>query len=178
MGWWRATLGELVIDPRIVEQLKEGPEQQLVVGPLVQRLLDRGWSLDQMIFGRREYVVPKTPSESNKREKGWRYEGFPVDIAVFETPALRGDYRGLIFLVECKQPDEAAGLEQLDILFGREPHPRLGIWANSATTSSPAVFLYRDERGRRIPENASLPIRLAWIPKLTRTTKLGREMTS
>jgi type I restriction enzyme M protein len=101
--------------------------QHLVVGPLVQRLLDAGWDLDQIVFGKREYRVPKSPSEAAKREKGRSFVAFPVDIAVFEKPALAEDYRALVFVVECKRPDETSGLEELDTYLGREPHLRLGI---------------------------------------------------
>lgn len=66
-------------------QLKEGPEQEQVVGPLVQYLLTKGYKLEQIRFGKREWRVPKSPSEAHKREKGRSYEGFPVDIAIFDT---------------------------------------------------------------------------------------------
>jgi type I restriction enzyme M protein len=149
-----------VIDPRIAAQLRDGPEQQLVVGPLVQRLLDAGWKLEQMMFGKKEWLVPKSPSEASKREKGRTFQGFPVDIAVFESPANLGDYNSLVFVIECKRPDETSGLEQLDIYFGREPHLRLGVWANSADASAAAVFLFRDEKGKTHPQKrtvAALP---------------------
>ena len=48
-------------------QLKEGPEQELVVGPLVQYLLSKGYTLEQIRFGKREWRVPKSPSEAHKR---------------------------------------------------------------------------------------------------------------
>ncbi len=49
----------------IAQKLKEGPEQQLVVGPLVEILLSRGWNIDQIVFGKKEWKVPKTPSEAS-----------------------------------------------------------------------------------------------------------------
>lgn len=60
----------------IISKLKAGPEQRLVIGPLVQRLLDKGWKIGQMMFGRTEWRVPKTPSEASKRESGSSYDGF------------------------------------------------------------------------------------------------------
>ncbi|MFN3179576.1 MAG: ParB/RepB/Spo0J family partition protein, partial [Thermus sp.] len=42
--------------------LKEGPEQEQVVGPLVQYLLTKGYKLEQIRFGKREWRVPKSPS--------------------------------------------------------------------------------------------------------------------
>ena len=62
------------IDPEISERLKDIPEQILVVGPLVQYLTDLGWCLDQIIFGKTEWLVPKSPSEQTKREKGKSYK--------------------------------------------------------------------------------------------------------
>jgi len=144
------------IDPKIAAQLKGGPEQQLVVGPLVQRLVKAGWKIEQLMFGKKEWYVPKTPSASTKREKGHSYDGFPVDIAVFESAATLGDYKRLVFVIECKRPDETSGLEQLDIYLGREPHLRLGIWANSADLSAPAVFLFRDEKGKTHPQKRTV----------------------
>ncbi len=36
----------------IVELLKDGPEQRLVVGPIVERLIGLGWEQKQIIFGK------------------------------------------------------------------------------------------------------------------------------
>jgi hypothetical protein len=60
----------------VVKQLKEGPEQEKVVGPLVQYLLSKGYKLEQIRFGKKEWRVPKNPSEATKRERGNQYEGF------------------------------------------------------------------------------------------------------
>jgi len=124
-------------------QLKEGPEQELVVGPLVQYLLSKGYTLEQIRFGKREWRVPKSPSEAHKREKGRSYEGFPVDIAIFGTSE-----EGLslpLIIIETKQPEEEAGISQLQIYMGLEPSVKLGIWTNSADPSAPALFLYAEE---------------------------------
>ena len=103
------------LDPKISAALKGAPtthpEQHQVVGPLVQRLVDLGWSLEQMIFGKKEYLAPKSPSEASKREKGRSYAGFPVDIAVFDDPKHIGDYRHLV-LAPCDAA-EAVSLTQL-----------------------------------------------------------------
>ncbi|MBQ9565163.1 MAG: restriction endonuclease subunit M [Synergistaceae bacterium] len=128
----------------IADKLKEGPEQKLVVGPLVERLIKNGWRLEQMMFGRNEWKVPKTPSEASKREKGHSFDYFPVDIAVFESPETCGDYRHLLFIVECKQPKIDAGLQQLEIYLSLEPHARMGIWCNSDDDAAQALFVYRE----------------------------------
>lgn len=62
----------------IKKKLKKGPEQQLVVGPLVERLVSYGWSLGQIVFGKNEWKVPKTPSEASKRENRYREIEVPI----------------------------------------------------------------------------------------------------
>lgn len=129
------------------EKLKETPEQQYVVGPLVEYLCSIGWSESQMVFGREEWRVPKSPSELTKREKRQSYAGFPVDIAVFDDARHLGDPRHLLFIVECKQPNEGAGISQLEGYFVGEPHVKLGIWANHPHPSAPSAFIYRKNDG-------------------------------
>ncbi|MGN0502249.1 MAG: hypothetical protein ACI4HN_04945 [Ruminococcus sp.] len=53
----------------ILKMLKDGSEQRLTVGPLVERLIENGWNLGQIIFGKNEWKIPKTPSEASKRER-------------------------------------------------------------------------------------------------------------
>jgi len=134
----------------IKKKLKDIPEQRDVVGPLVAQLVDAGWHLEQIIFGKSEWRVPKSPSEASKREKGNSYAGFPVDIAVFDDPSNVGDPRHLVFLIECKQSTETAGVTQLESYFVGEPHVQLGVWANDATPGAPAVFIYRKSDGRML----------------------------
>ncbi len=101
-----------------------------------------------MVFGKAEWRVPKSPSEATKREKDRSYAGFPVDIAVFDHPDNVRNPRHLLFMVECKQATEEAGVSQLESYFVGEPHAQLGIWANSASLSSRAIFVYRKPDGR------------------------------
>lgn len=140
----------------IFDMLKAIPEQLLVVGPVVQYVTTLGWSLDQIQFGKSEWRVPKTPSEQTKREKGQSFDGFPVDIAVFDDPAHAGDPRHLVFVIECKQPDETAGVSQLEAYFVGEPHCQLGIWANTVEVGAPAVFLYRNPDGSLLLKRRTL----------------------
>lgn len=128
-------------------KLKNIPEQKKVVGPLVEYLCSVGWHIEQIIFGTQEWRVPKSPSELHNREKKQSYSGFPVDIAVFDDPKHVGDPRHLLFLIECKQPNEQAGLCQLEGYFVGEPHVKLGIWANNPDTSATAAFIYRNPDG-------------------------------
>lgn len=138
------------IPEEITKKLKDIPEQRNVVGPLVAQLISAGWHLEQIIFGRSEWRVPKNPSEATKREKNSSFSGFPVDIAVFDDPMNVGDPRHLVLLIECKQPTETAGVSQLESYFVGEPHVQLGVWANNPTLGAPAVFVYRKSDGRML----------------------------
>lgn len=136
----------------ICNMLKEGPEQELTVGPLVEYLINNGWKLGQIIFGKNEWKVPKTPSEASKREQGHSFDYFPVDIAVFDSEKTCGDYRHLLFIIECKQPDIDVGLQQLETYLALEPHVKLGIWANSPDESARALFVYKSTQGLNYPK--------------------------
>jgi type I restriction enzyme M protein len=114
------------VSEAISSKLKNTSEQKLVVGPLVAHLVSIGWKLDQIVFGKQEWRVPTSPSEATKREKGQSFNGFPVDIAVFDRINHVGDPRHLLFIIECKQPTEQAGVTQLESYFVAEPHTQLG----------------------------------------------------
>ena len=135
---------------KIEQALKNTPEQKTVVGPLVECLLENGWNLDQIVYGKKEWRVPKSPSEATKREKHESFTGFPVDIAVFDDPVHTEDPRHLLFLIECKQPTEEAGVAQLESYFVGEPRAQLGVWANDPEPSARSIFVYRDRAGRII----------------------------
>lgn len=134
----------------VVPKIKDIPEQVEVVGPLVNLLVTHGWNVDQIIFGKREWRIPKTPSEATKREKGQTFSGFPVDVAVFDAPEHLGDPNHLLFIIECKQPNEKAGISQLESYFMGEPHAQLGVWVNHADKSAKAAYLYRKPDGRML----------------------------
>ena len=138
------------ISPEVSVLLKNIPAQQKVTGPLVEYLRSIGWCLDQMVFGKKEWRVPKSPSEATKREKGRTYAGFPVDIAVFDSVETVNDPAHLLFLIECKQPDEKAGVAQMESYYVGEPHASLGVWINNPDTHADGAFLYRAKDGRAI----------------------------
>ncbi len=48
-------------EKHVLAVLKETGEQYEVVGPLVNLLVSRGWKVGQMIFGKNEWRIPKTP---------------------------------------------------------------------------------------------------------------------
>lgn len=135
-----------ILDSAIRKMLKGGPEQERVAGPLVALLLEKGYSLEHIRFGKKEWRVPKSPAEAAKREKGHRYEGFPVDIAIFDPgPDRRSAPR---IIIETKRPEEEAGVEQLKTYLGLEPEAKLGVWTNSSDPDGLAVFVY--EGGRTV----------------------------
>lgn len=140
----------------VVAVLKETREQYDVVGPLVNLLVSRGWKVGQMIFGKTEWRIPKTPSEATKREKGQSFAGFPVDVAVFDGEVHRGDPNHLLFIVECKQPNEKAGVSQLESYFVGEPHASLGVWVNTPDAAAKGAFLYRSPDGRLLLKRLEL----------------------
>jgi type I restriction enzyme M protein len=137
-----------MLSAEIMSKLKNTTEQKTVVGPLIAHLIKSGWKLEQIIFGKSEWRVPKSPSEATKREKKQSFSGFPVDVAVFDDPTTVGDPRHLLFIIECKQETETAGVSQLESYFVGEPYVQLGAWINNATPSAQAVFLYRKADGR------------------------------
>ena len=148
------------VEKLIEEKLKDTKEQKTVVGPLVSYLVNQGWELEQIVFGKSEWQVPQTPSQATLREKGQSFEGFPVDIAVFDDPSHRGDPKHLLFMFECKQPTEEAGVDQLGMYFTGEPYSSLGIWINDPTPSARSVFLFRGSDGRplrKVRQVAHLP---------------------
>lgn len=136
----------------VAARLKDGPEQTAVVGPIVRLLVSYGWNLDQIVFGKHEWRVPKSPSQATQRERGNAFQGFPVDIAVFDSVKNVGKPRHLVFVVECKQPDDPSGVPQLEVYLANEPHVKLGVWANNPDTSAPAAFLYRLPDGSFLPK--------------------------
>lgn len=134
----------------VAANLKGGPEQSKVVGPVVQRLVQLGWKLEQIRFGREEWRIPKSPSQATERERGNSFAGNPVDIAVFDSVKHVGNPRHLAFIIECKQPDDDSGISQLETYLANEPHVKLGVWVNDAADGAPAAFLYRQPKGEFI----------------------------
>ncbi len=138
------------VSKRISALLKDIPEQQKVTGPLVVYLASIGWKLEQMVFGKKEWRIPKAPSEATKREKGRSFSGFPVDIAVFDSAEFVGDPAHVLFVIECKQPTEESGVSQMEAYYVGEPHASLGVWVNNADPNAEGVFLYRAKDGSAI----------------------------
>lgn len=132
---------------QVASRLKNTREQKDVVGPIVLLLVEMGWSLEQMVFGKTEWRVPKTPSDAAKREKGRSFEAFPCDIALFDNPKRVGDPRHLLAIVECKQPHDRDGVDELENYLSREPHAKLGVFANHPNMASTAHLVFKRPSG-------------------------------
>ncbi len=122
--------------------------------PLIEKLTKNlGWEPNQIQF-QPEWRVPKSPSEAAKREESKSYDGFPVDIAIFDTVENLGNWEHIQIIFETKKPDVTSGISQLEIYMSREPRVKVGYWTNG----SDLVGLFRDAEGQFIRrDNISLP---------------------
>ncbi len=123
-----------------------GPENKYARMPFINKLITMGWKKEQIVF-KPEWQVPATPSEATKREKGASFKGFPVDIAIFDSPSNVGNYRHIEIIVETKKPDVHEGISQLEIYMGLEPHVKLGIWTNGKDIAT----VQRNIKGELVP---------------------------
>jgi hypothetical protein len=121
--------------------------------PLLAELERLGWDPNQMQY-QPEWRVPKTPSEASKREAGQSFQGFPVDIAIFDNISNLGNYENIQIIVETKAPNIDEGINQLKIYLSLEPHTLLGIWSNG----SAICLVYRTSQGGfEVERNGALP---------------------
>lgn len=121
--------------------------------PLIEEFERIGWDKNQMQFAP-EWKVPKTPSEASKREIAQSFQGYPVDIAIFDNASNLGNYENIQILVETKAPNMSQGINQLKIYMSLEPHVLLGIWTNGTSN----CLVYRTSQGGfEVERNKSLP---------------------
>lgn len=123
-----------------------GPENMYARTPFINKLVEMGWKKEQIVY-KPEWQVPATPSEATKREKGVSFKGYPVDIAIFDSPSNVGNYRHIEIIVETKKPDVHEGISQLEIYMGLEPHVKLGIWTNGKDIAT----VQRNIKGELVP---------------------------
>jgi type I restriction enzyme M protein len=123
----------LSLVPLETELRADGPEHRLVRLPLIEKLLKLGWSPEQLQWDP-EWRVPKTPSEHSKREAGHQFAGFPVDIIVWESEALREDPDAALIIFETKKPTAAEGRKQLETYLSLEYTVKMGFWTNGTET--------------------------------------------
>lgn len=117
-------------------------EHTLTRLPLIEELKKLGWDNNQIQYSP-EWKVPKTPSDASRREANQSFQGFPVDVAIFDSPSNLGNYENILIIIETKAPDIDSGINQLKIYMGLEPHTLLGIWTNGTELSR----VYRTPRG-------------------------------
>ncbi|WP_254413215.1 restriction endonuclease subunit M [Dyadobacter diqingensis] len=121
--------------------------------PLLSLLNNLGWDRNQIQF-EPEWKVPKFPSEASKREAGQNFQGFPVDIAIFDNASNLGNYEHIQIIIETKAPNVQEGVNQLKIYMGLEPHVLLGIWSNG---SNICLVYKTPEGGYSVVNNGTLP---------------------
>lgn len=121
--------------------------------PLLAEFERLGWSRNQLQY-QPEWKVPKSPSEASKREAGQSFQGFPVDIAIFDNASNLGNYENIQIIIETKAPNIEEGINQLKIYMGLEPHVLVGILSNGSNIS---IVYKTAEGGFEIVKNASIP---------------------
>lgn len=129
------------------------PEHTFTRLPLIDKLIKAGWSEGQLQWSP-EWKVPKTPSESSKREAGSSYSGYPVDLVIFDEPKNKGNWERILAVFETKAPDVKTGLSQLETYLCLEPRVMVGYWTNG----SESVALHRLPTGKfLVKKSAPLP---------------------
>ena len=120
-----------------------GPEHSEVRLPLVDKLRSLGWSAKQIQWDP-EWRVPRNPSDHSRREAGQAYTGFPVDIIIWESEALREDPEGALVIFETKKPTAQEGRRQLENYLSLEYTAKMGFWTNGTDT----LAVYRLPSGK------------------------------
>jgi type I restriction enzyme M protein len=126
-----------------VDEAAERPEHNEVRLPLVERLLGLGWSPKQVQWNP-EWRVPRNPSEHSRREAGQHFLGFPVDVIVWESEALREDPEAALIIFETKKPTATEGRRQLENYLSLEYTAKMGYWTNGAES----LAIYRLPSGK------------------------------
>lgn len=111
-----------------------GPEHEKVRLPIIAALRVLGWSERQLQWSP-EWRVPQSPSEATKREGGHGFQGWPVDLVLFEDPEAPLDWQNVLGLFELKKPKMMEGISQLETYLGREARARFGVWSNGVESA-------------------------------------------
>ena len=132
---------------------QKGPEHIKTRLPLIEKLIEIGWKREQIQFNP-EWNVPKTPSEASKREIGKSFNGYPVDVAIFDSLENVGDWEHINIIFETKEPNRDDGISQLEIYLSLEPRTLVGYWTNGVEIAA----LFRTPTGNfKKILNANLP---------------------
>ncbi len=130
-----------------------GPEHEGVRLPVIAKLQELGWFEGQLRWDP-EWRVPKTPHDSAKRERSDSYEGWPVDLVIFDSEEHAGEWEHVLAIFEFKEPSLEQGQSQLKIYLSREPRAKYGYWTNG----DQSVALYKlPDGGVLVVEGAGLP---------------------
>lgn len=132
---------------------QKGPENLLTRMPLVEKLLELGWDSKQLKYSP-EWRIPKRPSEAAKREAGYKFDAFPVDLVIFDDISNVDNWEHIKAIFETKKPDIESGLSQLEIYLSLEPRAVVGYWTNGVEIS--ALFRTADGKFKRV-DHAKLP---------------------
>lgn len=137
----------LIVDQLSGREIVAGPEELDATQPLEFYLTQKlGWNPNQII-ARPQWRVPKQPS-------GARTTGYPVDLAIFSAPNLRGDPDAIRIICECKAPDLETGIGELKTYLTLEPEARLGIWFNGRKH---ALVFKLARGGFQVDEHSRIP---------------------
>lgn len=134
-------------------------EHALVRLPVLKQLEELGWSRGSIICPSpdsddSEWRVPKAPHEATKREMGRSFNGYPVDLAIFDSDDNVGEWNHVLAIFEFKQSTIDAGVSQLMTYLSLEPSAKYGYWTNG--NDSAAVYRLADgnletERHAKLP---------------------------
>lgn len=112
-----------------------GPEHRKTRAPVIEALRILGWTERQLKW-QPEWRVPARPSEATKREGGHGFQGYPVDLALFEDADAPMDWRNVVGIFEFKEPTLDEGVSQLETYLALEPRARFGVWTNGTKTAT------------------------------------------
>lgn len=138
----------------VLSRTLAGPEHQEVRLPAIDGLVKLGWEAAQLRW-QPEWRVPQSPHDAARREAGQSFQGWPVDLAIFDDPSNADDWQHVLALCEFKEPTVADGISQLEIYLAREPRARMGFWTNGA--EDVRVFKlpdgsFRHQKNRGLPK--------------------------
>ena len=103
------------------------------------------------------------PIGERLREAAGGFKGYPVDMAIFDSPRHRGEWDHVIALVETKAPNHKEGISELSTYLGLEPNAVLGIWSDGDSISlvyKQADMHYKSVRQATLPapgDNVLIP---------------------
>ncbi|MGH9304491.1 MAG: N-6 DNA methylase, partial [Acidimicrobiales bacterium] len=120
-----------MVDEMRLSRALSGPEHQKVRLPTINALIGIGWEAGQLQWAP-EWRVPRSPHDASRREAGKPFEGWPVDLAIFDDVSHAGDWAHVLVICEFKQPTLDEGVSQLEIYLAREPRARMGYWSNGS----------------------------------------------